>query len=307
VTSTPTRRAAVFSVFWLALGLAVGAVLLPLEGSTMAVEYTTVYLIERSLSLDNVFVFLLLFGTFRVVDESARRRVLIWGIVGALVVRGVAILLGTELIDRFHWVLYLLGLTLLWVAWQMLRGGHEDEDPSDNAVVRGVRRLVPVTDDHHAHHFFVRRPSGRFATPLAICLVAVIVADITFAVDSIPAAFGITRDPFVIWLANFTALLGLISLFVLVDELVKRFRYMSQTLALVLAFIGVELLMSDVVHVGPGVSLAVVLGILTTGVVASLLADRRDHVSAEEREHRHAPRPPVESPEHERAADEARV
>jgi tellurite resistance protein TerC len=269
------REAVWWSVGWLVLSLAAALVVWALEGGEDAVLYTTVYLIERSLSLDNLFVFLLLFAYFGVPYQE-RGRLLFWGIVAALVLRGLFILVGIALIEQFHFVIYLLGVALLALAYRIFRGVDENVDPDRNMLVRLVRRIYPVSAEFAGKHWFVRKEGRRYATPLFLCLAAVVFADIAFAIDSIPAAFAITRDPFLIWMGNVFALLGLRALFVLVEGLIRRFRYLDQTIAVVLGVVGVKLLIEDVVHIGPLASLAIIAVLFAIGIVASLLADRRD-------------------------------
>lgn len=269
------REAVAWSIGWFLLSLAVAFPILALDGSQAAVEYTTVYLIERTLSLDNLFVFLLLFGYFAVPQEH-RSKLLFWGIVLALVLRGIAIIVGVELIDRFHWVLYVLGVLLLVLAYRMLKGGHEDVDPEKNFVVKATRRVFPVTTTFHGGSFFIRENGKRMATPIFLAFVSIGAADIAFAVDSIPAAFAISTDSFVIWSANAFALMGLRALFVLVEELIKRFRYLDETLAVVLGLVGLKILLEDVVHLSPAASLAMVLGSFAIGITASVMADKRE-------------------------------
>ncbi|HEX8123883.1 MAG TPA: TerC/Alx family metal homeostasis membrane protein [Solirubrobacteraceae bacterium] len=264
-----------WSIFWLVVSLAAGAILLLIDGPDRALEYTTVYLIERSLSLDNLFVFLLLFAYFGTPVEL-RARMLFFGIVFALLLRGLAIIGGVALIEQFEFVLYVLGALLILLAYRVYRGVGENVDPSKNLVVRLVRRVFPVTDDYHGNAWFVRVEHRSYATPLFLCLVAVVAADIAFAVDSIPAAFGITRDEFVIWMGNVFALLGLRALFVLVEGLMRRFRYLDETIAAVLALVGVKLLIEHWVHVGPVLSLLIVLVAFAIGIAASLAGDRRE-------------------------------
>ncbi|MCA1683281.1 MAG: TerC/Alx family metal homeostasis membrane protein, partial [Actinobacteria bacterium] len=232
------RESAAWSLGWLVLGLAVTGVVLALNGSQNAVNYMTVYLIERSLSLDNLFVFILLFAYFGVPQER-RPRLLFWGIIAALALRGLAILGGTALIAEVHVVLYVLGVLLLVLAYRIFKGVGENVDPAKNLVVRGVRRVFPVTDDFREGSWFVREARRRHVTPLFLCLAAIVAADIAFAVDSIPAAFAITRDPLIIWAGNVFALIGLRALFVLVEGLIKRFRYLDETIAFVLGVIAV--------------------------------------------------------------------
>jgi tellurite resistance protein TerC len=251
------REGAIWSIGWLVLSMLVAPLLIVLGESDVAVDYTTVYLIERTLSLDNLFVFLLLFSYFGIPAES-RPRLLFWGIVLALGVRGLAILGGTALLEQFHFVIYVLAATLLVLAYRIFRGVGEESDPETTAPVRIARRIKPD------------------ASPLTLALVSIVVADIAFAIDSIPAAFAITTDAFAIWIANAFALLGLRALFVLVEGLVRRFRYLDQTIAIVLGIVGVKLLTEDLVHIGPVVSLGIVIFAFAVGMVLSELADRRD-------------------------------
>jgi tellurite resistance protein TerC len=314
------REGAIWSVGWLVLSLAAALVIWPLRGGTDATEYVTVYLVERSLSLDNLFVFLMLFSYFAIPQER-RAKLLFWGIVAALVLRGAAILGGVRLIESFHPVIYVLGATLLLLAWRIWRQDDAAGDPENTATVRAARKVL-----------------GKRGTPLMVCLVAIVLADIAFAIDSIPAAFGITRDPFVIWMGNVFALLGLRALFVLVEGLAKRFRYLDETIAAVLAVVGVKLLIEDIVKIGPLVSLGIIAAVFGVGFALSLreeedepedrvegeqlhtlepggLAlrgeevrdqDRRDqphHLVAVEH-HRHRVRPEEERQDHEHGRDE---
>jgi len=259
------REGIVWSIGWIVFALLAAVVVWLLEGGDDAVTYLTVYAIERSLSLDNLFVFLLLFGFFQVPVED-RGRLLFWGIISALALRGAAILGGVALLERFDWVGYILGATLIYLGVRVARGEAEDEDPERSFAVRTARMIVPR------------------ATPFGLCLVAVVLADIAFAIDSIPAAFGITRDSFHIWMGNVFALIGLRSLFVLVRGLVRHFRYLDQTIGAVLALVGVKLLLDKVVHVGPLASLATVFACLALGGLASYVGDRRDPEGAASRE-----------------------
>ena len=276
------RESVIWSLGWLVLGLSVTGVVFALNGSEDGVNYLTVYLIERSLSLDNLFVFILLFAYFGVPHEH-RARLLFWGIIAALVLRGLAILGGTALIEQFHVVLYLLGVLLLVLAYRIYRGVGENVDPDKNLVVRGVRRVFPVTDGFRNGHWFAREDGRRHVTPIFLCLAAIIAADLAFAVDSIPAAFAITREPLIIWAGNVFALLGLRALFVLVEGLIKRFRYLDETIAIVLALVAVKLLIEDFVKIGPLLSLAFVAIAFVIGIGASLIADRRDPEGAKQR------------------------
>jgi tellurite resistance protein TerC len=279
------REAVTWSIGWLVLSLLAAIPVLLLEGAEDAVTYTTVYLIERSLSLDNLFVFLLLFAYFGVPYER-RPRLLFWGIVAALAMRGIFILAGVELIEQFHVVIYLLGAGLIVLAYRIWRGVAENVDPDRNLMVRLVRRFYPVTGEFHGAHWFVKRDGRRFATPLFLCLAAIVFADLAFAIDSIPAAFAITREPLIIWMGNVFALLGLRALFVLVESLIARFRYLDETIAIVLGLVGVKLLIEDLVKIGPVVSLAVIAVAFTIGILLSVRADRRDPHAEEKRRER---------------------
>jgi tellurite resistance protein TerC len=269
------REAVIWSIGWLAVSLLAIIPVLLLEGSEDAVLYTTVYLIERTLSLDNLFVFLILFAYFGVPYER-RPRLLYWGIVAALVLRGIFILAGSALIEQFHFVIYPLGAALIVLAYRVFQGVQENVDPDRNFMVRLVRRFYPVTGEFHGRHWFVKRDGRRYATPLFLCLAAIVFADLAFAIDSIPAAFAITRDPLIIWMGNVFALLGLRALFVLVESLIARFRYLDETIAIVLGLVGVKLLIEDVVEIGPLASFAVIAVAFTVGILASVIADRRD-------------------------------
>jgi len=269
------REGVWWSVGWLVISLLAAVVVLALSNTEDAITYTTVYFIERSLSLDNLFVFILLFSYFGVPEER-RARLLFWGIVAALVLRGLAVLGGVALIEQFHFVIYVLGVLLLVLAYRILQGVDENVDPDRNLMVRGVRRFFPVTGEYHEGHWFVKQDGQRYVTPLFLCLAAIVAADIAFAVDSIPAAFAITRDSVLIWMGNVFALLGLRALFVLVEGMIRRFRYLDETIAVVLATVAVKLLIEDLYKIGPVPSLGIVLLCFVVGIVASLIADARD-------------------------------
>jgi tellurite resistance protein TerC len=269
------REGVIWSIGWLVVSLLAAVVVWVLSDVEDAITYTTVYFIERSLSLDNLFVFILLFSYFGVPEEY-RARLLFWGIVAALVLRGLAILGGVALIEQFHFVIYVLGVLLLILAYRILKGVEEGVDPDNNFVVRAVRRVWPVTGEYHNGHWFVTIDHKRWVTPLFLCLASIVAADIAFAVDSIPAAFAITRDSVLIWMGNVFALLGMRALFVLVEGLIRRFRYLDETIAIVLAVVAVKLLIEDLYKIGPVASLLIVAACFVVGIVASLIADARD-------------------------------
>jgi tellurite resistance protein TerC len=286
----PRRREAIaWSVGWVLLAAAIAAGIA--LGGGPAGEWTTVYLIERSLSLDNVFLFTLLLAYFAVPAE-ARNTVVVIGIGGALVLRGVAIVGGLALIEAVEWVVYVFGVLLLYVAYRAFRGLADETDPAANPVLRFARRVVPTTDGFRGRRLFVREDGRRYGTPLLLAAVGIVVADIAFAVDSIPAALAVTRDPGVIWTANAFALVGLGALLALVEILVRRFRYLARTVALVLAFVGLKILADDVVAVSDLASLAVIAGLIAVGAAASLVADRLDPPHPNEQAARRPPRCP---------------
>jgi tellurite resistance protein TerC len=268
------KEAIIWSIGWLILGLLATIPIILLSSPADGVNYVTVYLIERTLSLDNLVVFLLIFGYFAV--PAAQRGILLfWGIVLALAMRGVAIIVGVALIERFHIVTYILGALLLVLAWRMYKGAADHVDPDHSPLVRLIRRFYPI-GDYHDSRFSTIVNDRRVLTPLVLALVSVVAADIAFALDSIPAAFAITEDPLVIWAANGFALLGLRALFSLIEGLIKRFRYLNQTVGVVLGVVAVKLLIQDFYKASAPVSLAIVIGLFGVGILLSLLADRRD-------------------------------
>jgi tellurite resistance protein TerC len=289
------REGVLWSIGWLLVSLLAAVVVLVLSDGADAVTYTTVYFIERSLSLDNLFVFILLFSYFGVPEEH-RAGLLFWGIVAALVLRGLAILGGVALIQQFHVVIYILGVMLLVLAYRILKGVAEGVDPDKNFVVRGVRRFFPVASEYHGSRWFVNLGGHRHVTPLFLCLAAIVAADIAFAVDSIPAAFAITRDSVLIWMGNVFALLGMRALFVLVEGLIRRFRYLDETIAVVLALVAVKLLIEEIYKIGPVTSLLLVAACFAVGIIASLVADARDPDASAKQAER-APPTPEPSPQ----------
>jgi tellurite resistance protein TerC len=281
------REGVYWSIGWLVVSLLAGGTLLFLDahGTDDAITYLTVYFIERSLSLDNLFVFLVLFAYFGV-PTPYRAPLLFWGIAAALALRGLAILGGVALLQELHFFIYVLGVLLLVLAYRILRGVEENVDPDRNFVVRLVRRIFPVAGEFHGKRWFVKQNETWFATPLFVCLAAIVAADIAFAIDSIPAAFAITRDSVLIWMGNIFALLGLRALFVLVEGLMRRFRYLDETIAIVLALVAVKLLIEDLYKVGPLLTLAIVFTAFTIGIVVSVVVDRRDPEAEAKRDER---------------------
>lgn len=224
------REAAVWSVVWIALALAFNAGVFYFGGAQKGVEFLTGYLIEKSLSVDNIFVFVLLF-TYFAVPSQYQHRVLFWGILGALLMRGAFIITGAALLEAFHWIIYIFGAVIIVSGIKMLRQGHEELHPERNPVVRLVRRLFPVSSEYHGQRFFVRTAGRLMLTPLAIVLVMVETTDLIFAVDSIPAIFAITRDPFIVYTSNVFAILGLRALYFLLAGVVQQFVYLKAGLS----------------------------------------------------------------------------
>jgi len=244
-----------------------------LSGQQAAIEFFTGYLVEKSLSVDNIFVIAMIFATFRI-PVVEQHRVLFWGILGAVILRGAMIFGGIALLERFEWVTYVLGAILLWSAAKMLVIRHDNADVENSVVIRLIRRLIPVTDELVGSRFFVRRDGVRMATPLFIALVLVEFTDLMFAVDSIPAIFAITRDPFLVFTSNIFAVLGLRSLYFVLAGLMEKFRYLKMSLVFLLAYIGVKMMLVHHYPIPPLTSLAVITGILSVGVLASTSAAR---------------------------------
>lgn len=240
-----------------------------LGGTDAMVAYLTAWLLEQSLSLDNIFVMALIFGYFRV-PGLYRQRVLFWGILGALVLRFVMIIAGAAAIRRFHWIIYVFGALLIASAIKMLFTSEEQLDPDRSFLVRFARKLFPVTKEYHEQHFFVRSGGRLAATPLFLALVMVESTDVMFAVDSIPAAFAVTSDPFLVFTSNVFAILGLRSLYFALEGLMHRFKYLKVSLMMVLLYVGVKMLASHYVKIPNAVSLLVIVTTLIVGVFASM-------------------------------------
>jgi tellurite resistance protein TerC len=265
------REAAFWSFIWISLALAFGFFIWHWYGSQRGLEYFTGYVIEKALSVDNLFVFLVLFRTFQV-DEKVQHRVLEWGILGALVMRGLMIAAGAALIARFHWILPAFGVFLVYTGLHMLWKHGKEVHYERNPIFRFASTHLRVTREYNGASFFVRQSGQIFATPLFLVLLVVEITDVTFAVDSIPAIFGITRDPFIVYTSNVFAILGLRALYFFLSDLLQYLRYLGYGLALVLMFIGVKMVAEPWLHISVHVSLGVVGGILLLATIFSLLA-----------------------------------
>jgi len=268
------REATLWSAGLVALALLFGAFLLWREGPQSALEYYTGYLIELSLSVDNLFVFILIFRYFQV-PAASQPKVLKWGIIDAMVMRGLMITLGALVLRRFSWVIYILGGVLLVTALRMLRQSEIHVEPAHNPMVRLARRFLPLSDRYHGNAFFVRAGRGWLATPLVLVILVVEWTDIMFAIDSIPAIFAVTRDPFIIYTSNIFAILGLRALFFVLADAMDRFVFLKQGVGFILAFVGLKMVLSYWIHISTLASLAVILATLGLAVLFSILKTRR--------------------------------
>jgi len=267
-----SREALAWSAMWIVLAAVFAGLLFFWQGRQAALEFATGYLLELSLSVDNLFIFLVIFRYFSVPEEH-QRKVLFWGILGALVMRGIFILAGVGLIERFHWVLYLFGALLIYSGIRLGFSGEHQVDPAKNPAVRALRRLIPVTDDFQGGHFFVRRWKGNpglYATPLLVVLAVIETTDVLFAVDSIPAVLAVTLNAFIVYTANVFAILGLRSLYFAVSRLMKVFRFLHTGLALLLILVGLKMITANYLVVPTYLTLSVVALVLLLSIAASI-------------------------------------
>lgn len=275
------KEAAIWSVVWISLALLFNYGLYLFAGSTVALEFLGGYLLEKSLSVDNIFVFVLVFSYFRV-PPAYQHRVLFWGILTALILRGVMIIAGAALVTRFEFLIAIFGAFLVITAIRMAKDDGHEMDLEQNPLVRMLRRVMPVTNRYHEDRFFVVENGVRMATPLLVVLLVIESTDVIFAIDSIPAVFGITRDPFIVYTSNIFAILGLRSLYFLLAGVIDRFEYLRLGLSIVLGFVGVKMLtesisgyvMAHPIHVPIQWSLGFIAAVLLASVVASLLISR---------------------------------
>lgn len=281
-TKLTVKEAAARSAVWVALALIFAAGIFYFEGRLAGVEFITGYLVEYSLSVDNIFVIVLIFSYFDIKEEY-QHRVLFWGILGALVMRGAMIAAGAALFSRFEWITYVFGIFLVITGIRMGMGSEKQMDPGANPVLRIVRRIIPVYHDYHGEKFFVHLTDDggvrrRMATPLFVVLVLIETMDLIFAVDSIPAVFAVTRVPFLVYTSNVAAILGLRSLYFLLSGAVSKLRYLSIGLAFILVFVGLKMLLAHWYDVPTAASLGVIVLILGTAAAASVYVDRRESV-----------------------------
>jgi tellurite resistance protein TerC len=269
------REAMCWSIVWVILSLSFGLWVYQTHGRRYGLEFFTGYLIEYALSVDNIFVFILIFSYFKV-PARLHHRVLFWGILGALIMRAAFITAGAALISRFHWIIYIFGAFLIYTGAKILRQGDTEVEPKRNPAVRLFQRLLPMTSDYAAGSFFLKQNGKVLATPLALVLVTVEATDLVFATDSIPAIFGITRDPFIVYTSNVCAILGLRSMYFFLAAVVSRFAYLGTGLGIVLIFIGIKMLISGFFEIPIGWSLGVIAAILTSATVLSLVHPPKD-------------------------------
>ncbi|WP_181306774.1 TerC family protein [Rufibacter sp. XAAS-G3-1] len=271
------KEALLLSAFWIMLALAFNVGIYFWKGSDPALEFLTAYLIEKSLSVDNLFVFILIFNFFQV-PAAVQHKILFWGVLGALFFRAIFIVVGVALIAKFHFIIYILGGFLVFTGIRMaFSKGDEEIDPEANPVVKFVGRYIPVTKKLHGDKFFVKIDKTRFATPLFLVLIMVETTDIVFAADSIPAILAISKDPFIVYTSNVFALLGLRALYFALAGIMQLFHYLHYGLSLILVFIGAKLVLSDVFHLDMRIALGVVAFILATSVILSLIFPKKEN------------------------------
>ena len=275
------KEASIWSVVWITLAMVFNAGLYLFAGPEPALQFFTGYLIEKSLSVDNIFIFLLLFTYFKV-PAAYQHRVLYWGILGALIMRGTLIAVGVALIESFHWIIYLFGAFLIFTGIRM--GFHKEIEvhPENDLLLKFIRRFVPVTENYEHDRFFVSRAGQVMVTPLLLVLLVIDTTDLIFAVDSIPAVFAVTRDPFLVYTSNIFAILGLRSLYFVLAGIMEKFYYLKLGLSVILTFVGVKMVLADVFSLPTALSLVVIAVVLTIAIVASIVRTR--HQAAKSRE-----------------------
>ncbi|MBM1107204.1 TerC family protein [Aurantibacter crassamenti] len=284
-----SKEAGIWTAIWVTIALSFSGVIYWLFSNGMidnptaltpnqaVLKYVTGYLIELSLSVDNVFVIAVIFASFKI-PAIYQHRILFWGILGAIIFRALMIFFGVALITKFEWIIYVFGVFLLWTAFKMLKSdGDDDFDPKNSWVFRQIKKVYPVTGTIHGHDFFVKRMGLNAATPLFVALIVIELTDILFALDSIPAILAITADPFIVFSSNILAILGLRSMYFLISRMLDKFRYINYSLVVILAFVGLKMLFSSYVHPPEWVSLAVITLALTGGILGSLLIPEKEN------------------------------
>ncbi|POO57288.1 TerC family protein [Agrobacterium rosae] len=284
------RESMLMSTFYIGIGLAFGGWIWYQSGQQSAMEYVTGFVVEKSLAMDNIFIIAMIFSYFAI-PRQYQHRVLLWGILGVIVLRGIMIAAGAAIVENFHWVLYIFAAFLVFTGLKMLfSSDHDENDIGNNKILKFLRRHLPVTNALHGEKFIVKEVDEKtgklktFVTPLFLALIMVEIADLIFAVDSIPAIFAITTDPFIVYTSNIFAILGLRALYFALAALIHRFAYLKYALAAVLVFVGSKIFLADMLGIAkipPAVSLGVTVAILVTGVVGSLVATRKDKKAVE--------------------------
>ncbi|SNR45262.1 tellurite resistance protein TerC [Maribacter sedimenticola] len=277
-----SKEAGIWTAIWVTVALSFSGVIYwlfntglienptGLTPNNAVLKYITGYLIELSLSVDNVFVIAVIFGSFKI-PPLYQHRVLFWGILGAIVFRALMIFFGVALITKFEWIIYIFGIFLLYTAFNMLKGEDDNFDPKNSFVFKQIKKIYPVTTQMHGHDFFIRRMGVKAATPLFVALIVIELTDILFALDSIPAILAITADPFIVFTSNILAILGLRSMYFLISRMLEKFRYINYSLVVILAFVGLKMLFSHYIELPEWVSLAVISISLVSGILASVL------------------------------------
>jgi tellurite resistance protein TerC len=272
----PVKEAVIWTIVWVTLSLLFNFLVYYKFGKTFALEYLTGYVIEYSLSVDNIFVFILIFSYFAVKDEY-QHRVLFWGIIGALVMRGIFIFAGVALINRFHWIVIIFGAFLVFTGIRMLFQKDTAVDPDKNPIVRFFKRFLPVTDTYHGKNFFIKKNRRLYATPLFLVLIIIETSDLIFAVDSIPAILAVSKHPFIVYTSNIFAIMGLRSLYFALSGVMGLFRYLKVGLAFVLTFVGVKMLLAFIhIEIPILLSLGAIISILLFSVLASVIIKQRE-------------------------------
>jgi len=288
-----SKEAGIWTAVWVTIALSFSGVIYWLFSSGLianptgltpnnaVLKYITGYLIELSLSVDNVFVIAVIFSAFKI-PPIYQHRVLFWGILGAIVFRALMILFGVALITRFEWVIYVFGVFLLFTAFKMLKGDDHEFNPKNSWVFRQIKKVYPITNSIQGHDFFVKRMGVKAATPLFVALIVIELTDILFALDSIPAILAITADPFIVFSSNILAILGLRSMYFLISRMLDKFRFINYSLVVILAFVGLKMLFSHYVHLPEWVSLTVISVALIGGIVASLVIPEKEESVSED-------------------------
>ena len=263
------KEALLWSLFWIALGLSFGAYVWMRDGAAAGTQYLTGYVVEKSLSVDNLFVFLVIFRAFKI-ERQHQHRMLFWGILGAIILRGAMIAVGSALLERFHFLIYIFGAFLIYTGFKMFQGGVEELNPLETRTFKLLKKFLPLSDKPHHGHFFIRE-NGRLTLSIGFAALALIeTSDVLFALDSVPAVFGVTRDPYIVYTSNIFAILGLRSLFFVLEDLMAKFHLLKYGLSAILVLVGVKMCVEPLVHVPPAAGLIVILTILLISVFLSL-------------------------------------